>query len=62
MERKDVNKKMKQLANAGLLDNFSRRQKKCLRDLLKNELDFVIIGKEGKVVEECLFEAKNTPL
>ena len=53
---------MDELKNAGLLDNFTKRQIKCLRELIKHQQEFVIIGNERKETERLLFEAKKTPL
>jgi len=62
MKSSEVNKKMDELKNAGLLDNFTKRQIKCLRELIKHQQEFVIIGNERKETERLLFEAKKTPL
>jgi hypothetical protein len=59
MERSEVNKKMKELKNAGLLDNFTRQQRKCLRELIKNQQDFIILENERKETEKSLFKAKG---
>jgi hypothetical protein len=59
MKRSEVNKKIKELRNAGLLDNFTRRQLKVLRQLIENQLDFIIIQNERKETENSLFKAKG---
>jgi hypothetical protein len=61
MKRSEINKKMKELAKAGLLDNFTKEQKKCLRQLIKNQLDYIIIEDERQFIENCLFDAKKMP-
>ena len=62
MKTTDIRKKMKLLENAGLLDNFTMRQKKCLKELIKNQQDFIILENDQKETEKSLFKAKQMPL
>ena len=62
MKRSEVNKKMIELEKVGLLDNFTKPQLKCLRELIKNQLDFIIVGNDRIETEKSLFKAKQTPL
>ena len=62
MKTTDIRKKMKLLENTGLLDNFTMRQKKCLKELIKNQQDFIILENDQKETEKSLFKAKQMPL
>lgn len=62
MKIRDVNKKIKELKNAGLLDNFTKPELKCLRELIKYQQEFVIIGRNREETEKSLFIAKQMPL
>jgi hypothetical protein len=62
MEKSKLNKKMKELKNAGFLNNFTIQQKKCLRELIKNQQDFIILENEQKETEKSLFKAKGLEL
>jgi hypothetical protein len=62
MKRSEVNKKMKELENCGLLDNFTKPQLKCLRELIKNQQEFIIMESNRQETEKSLFKAKQTPL
>ena len=53
---------MIELEKVGLLDNFTKPQLKCLRELIKNQLDFIIVGNDRIETEKSLFKAKQTPL
>ena len=59
MKTTDVRKKMKLLEDAGFLDNFTVQQKKCLRELIKNQQDYIILENEQKETEKSLFKAKG---
>jgi hypothetical protein len=62
MRTSEVNKKMKELEKVGLLDNFTRQQKKLLRQLIENQQDFIIVEKNRIETEKSLFKTKQTPL
>ena len=62
MTRKMVNEKMKELEKVGLLDNFSKPQLKCLRELIKNQQEFIIMENDRIETEKSLFKAKQMPL
>jgi hypothetical protein len=59
MKRSEVNKKMKELENAGLLDNFTNEERKCLRQLIKHQQEFIIVENNRKETEKSLFKAKG---
>jgi len=59
MKRSEVNKKMKELENAGLLDNFTNEERKCLRQLIKHQQEFIIVENNWKETEKSLFKAKG---
>jgi len=62
MKRTEVNKKIKELENCGLLDNFTKPQLKCLQELIKNQQEFVILENDQHETEKSLFKAKQMPL
>jgi hypothetical protein len=62
MKRSEVNKKMKELEKVGLLDNFSKPQLKCLKQLIKNQQEFIIMENDRKETEKSLFKAKGLEL
>jgi Lhr-like helicase len=62
MKRSEVNKKMKELEKVGLLDNFNKPQLKCLRELIKNQQEFIIVENDRQETEKSLFKAKQMPL
>jgi hypothetical protein len=59
MKRSEVNKKMKELKKVGLLDNFTRAQKKLLKQLIENQQDFIIMENDRQETEKSLFKAKG---
>ena len=59
MKTSKVKKKIKELENAGLLDNFTSKQKKSLIVLIKNQQDFINSENERKETEKSLFKGKE---
>jgi hypothetical protein len=62
MRTSEVNKKMRELKKVGLLDNFTRVQKKLLKQLIENQQDFIIMENDRKETEKSLFKAKGLEL
>ena len=50
---------MKLLKDAGLLDSFTKQQQKCLKELIKNQQDFISMENERNETEKSLFKVKG---
>jgi hypothetical protein len=62
MKRSEVNKKMRELEKVGLLDNFTKPQLKCLKQLIENQQEFIIMESNRQETERSLFKAKGLEL